>query len=194
MVGLFLTPAALGLYVVGLALSNLPRFIGQAVGTVAFPQVASRPSLGAARRTMWRLVVLTVALSAAVVAVLEALAGRLVPLFFGNEFEGAVPLARILLLAGLFLSARRVLTDAARGAGYVSLGNLGEAVSWGVLVPAMAVLAPASGARGVALALAISAAASLVAMVATVALRPPPAEHAAEPATHLEDSVPVEGS
>lgn len=193
-VGLFLTPAALGLYVVGLALSNLPRFIGQAIGTVAFPQVASQPSPDAARRSMWRLVALAVALSAAVVAALEVLAGRLVPLFFGDEFEDAAPLARILLLAALLLSARRVLTDAARGAGYVSLGNLGEAVSWTVLVPAVAILAPMSGAHGVALALTISAASSLAAMVAAVALRPPRPEPVAEPATRLEDSVPVEGS
>lgn len=172
-VGLFLTPASLGLYVVGLALTNLPRFVAQAVGTVAYPHVAAQTDPGAARRTMWRMFGLTVALCALIVGALELLAGRLVPFFFGESFADAVPLTRILLLSALLLSARRILIDAARGAGHVSLGNLGEAVSWGTLVPAMAVLAPTAGARGVAAALAISSACSLGAMLLRVGLSPP---------------------
>ena len=41
-VGLFLTPVALGLYVVAEAFTILPRLVGSSVGLVAFPQVAAR--------------------------------------------------------------------------------------------------------------------------------------------------------
>ena len=39
---LFLSPSALGLYVVGLAFTNLPYFIAKSVGLITFPWVASR--------------------------------------------------------------------------------------------------------------------------------------------------------
>jgi len=191
-VGLFLTPAALGLYVVGLALTNLPRFIAQAIGTVAYPQVSSQVEPQAARRTMWRMFGLTVGLCAVVVGLLELLAGWLVPLFFGESFSGAVPLTRILLVSALLLSARRILIDAARGAGHVSLGNLGEAVSWAALVPAMAVLAPAYGARGVAFALIVSSAASLTAMLLRVGLARPTDRKASPPRPGLHDGLATE--
>ena len=39
---LFLSPSALGLYVVGLAFTNLPYFIAKSVGLITFPWVAAR--------------------------------------------------------------------------------------------------------------------------------------------------------
>ena len=51
LVGLFLTPVALGLYVVAQALANLPRVLATSIGAVAYPHVAaerdraSRPPL-----------------------------------------------------------------------------------------------------------------------------------------------------
>ncbi len=52
-VGLFLAPAALGLYVVGLAFANLPRFIAQSVGYIAYPRVAARKG-EEAWRELWQ--------------------------------------------------------------------------------------------------------------------------------------------
>ena len=40
-IGLFLAPAALGLYVVAQAFTNLPRFISESVGAVAYPNIAA---------------------------------------------------------------------------------------------------------------------------------------------------------
>lgn len=174
-VGLLLPPEALGLYVVGLAFTNLPRFIAQGIGTVAYPHVAGRRSQRDARQSMWRLFGFTVALCAAVVAALEGVAGVIVPLFFGREFEDAVPIARIVLVGALFLSARRILTESARGAGHLHLGTIGEAVSWSVLVPAVAILAPSAGAEGVAWALTLSSGLSLAAILAAVVASSPKA-------------------
>jgi len=158
-VGLFLSPAALGLYVVGLAFANLPRFIAQSIGYIAYPRVAARAGREAWSE-LWQFFWLAVAGAAFVVVVLELAAPRLVSLFFTSEFSGAVPLTRILLVGAFFLSARRVLTDGAQGLGRPELGTIAEFSSWGFLVAALAIFTPLLGARGVALALAASAALS----------------------------------
>ena len=87
---LFLSPAALGLYVVGLAFTNLPYFVAKSVGLITFPWVASRPEKADARRTMWSLLWLTTGIAVVIVAVLCATAHWLVPFFFGGEFDDAV--------------------------------------------------------------------------------------------------------
>ena len=60
-VGLFLTPVALGIYAVALAFTNLPRFISTSVGMVAYPHVAAQSDPVEARRKLWRFFLLTVA-------------------------------------------------------------------------------------------------------------------------------------
>ena len=51
---LFLPSRALGLYVVALAITNLPYFIAKAIGIAAFPAVAREPDPTVARRVAWR--------------------------------------------------------------------------------------------------------------------------------------------
>ncbi len=165
LVGLFLSPASLGLYVVGLAFTNLPRIVAQSVGFVVYPHVARRPDPKEARRAMWRATALTALVVGVIVATLEAVAGWLVPLFFGDEFRGAIELTRILLIAGALVSVRRVLGDGARGAGYPGLGSIAEVASAVVLIPLMAILAETNGVTGVAWALVIAAAAGLLALI-----------------------------
>jgi O-antigen/teichoic acid export membrane protein len=163
-VGFFLTPVALGLYVVAQAITNLPRIIGYSIGLVAYPQVAAsaQGDIAAARRAMWRFFFIGIALSLAVVVPLELVTGKLVMLFFGSEFSGATQTARILLIGTLFMAARRVLTDGVNGLGHPGLGTLAEVASWVLLVPGLVVLLPKLGLVGVALALAISWGASLL--------------------------------
>jgi O-antigen/teichoic acid export membrane protein len=167
-VGLFLTPAALGFYVVAQAFTGLPRLVAASIGLVAYPRVASEPDPAAARRAMWRYFFFGVALSAFAVGALEVATGQLVTLFFGSEFSDATPIARILLLGTLFVAVRRVLTDGVNGLGRPELGTLAEVASWVLLLPALAILLPRLGVEGVALALAISWGASLLLLVALV--------------------------
>lgn len=167
-VGLFLSPALLGLYVVGLAFTNLPGFIAKSVGSICYPHVAQESDPAAARRSMWRFVAVSVALSAAVVVGLEATIGWLLPLFFGSEFEDAVSIARVLLLYALAMSMRRILADGARGLGRPTSGSVAEVVSWLVLFPALAILAPRFEAIGVAVALVLSSTTSLVVLAVTL--------------------------
>lgn len=166
-IALFLTPAALGLYVVSLAFTNLPRFVALSIGMVAYPNVASIKDPEAARRRMWRYVLVGALITSLVIALLEATAGLLVRFFFGDEFGGAVSITRILLLGTFFMALRRVLADGALGAGYPGLGTIAEIASWVSLLPALALLLPLGG-RGVALALCFAWGFSLLVLAVAV--------------------------
>ncbi len=186
-VGLFLTPAALGLYVVGLAFANLPRFIAQSVGYIAYPRVAA--SRGEqAWRELWQFFWLATGAAALVVLALELGVSWLVPAFFGDEFSGAVVLTRILLIGALFLSARRVLTDGAQGLGRPGLGTIAEVSSWAFLLPALAIFTPLWDARGVALALAVSAALSFAVLLGLLVRSHAQEEPAAPPALRVREA------
>jgi O-antigen/teichoic acid export membrane protein len=165
-IGLLLSPHALGLYVVGLAFSNLPTFISRSIGFIAFPQVAGATTARGdeMRRFLW----LSIALSGGAVLALEVAAGWLVPLFFGPEFDGAVPLTRVLLLAAFFEGARHILKETSSGSGRPGIGSVAELSSWLVLIPAVAVLMPLWDAKGVAAATAFASAASFLILVTLV--------------------------
>jgi O-antigen/teichoic acid export membrane protein len=166
-IGLLLPPAELGLYVAGLAFTNLPGLISRSVGMIALPQVASTKSKDKAA-DMWRFFWVSVAITGVVIALLEIGAGLLVPLLFGDEFREAVPMTRILLIGAFFYAARRVLSDSASGAGMPGLGSIAELTSWLSVVPLMAVLIGPWGGSGVATALAVSSAVSLLVLVLLV--------------------------
>jgi O-antigen/teichoic acid export membrane protein len=168
-VALFLNPVSLGFYVVAQAFVNLPRFVAQGVGGIAYPSVAGHRDPRLARRSLWRHFALGAGLALGAVTVLEIAVPNLISLFFGAAFSEAVPIARILLIGAFCLSARRVLADGVRGAGYPTLGTIAEAASWMILLPAMVVLAPLFGAEGVALAVTVSWAASLIILLAATA-------------------------
>ena len=166
-VGLLLSPVALGLYVVAQALTNLPRIIAYSVGLVAYPQVAAHHDQAAARRVLWRFFFIGVTLAALVVGALWIAADKLVTVFFGGEFSDATSIARILLVGTLFMAARRLLTDGVNGLGRPGLGTVAEVASWVLLVPAVAILLP-FGAEGVALALTFAWAGSFLLLLALV--------------------------
>jgi O-antigen/teichoic acid export membrane protein len=166
---LFLSPSALGLYVVGLAFTNLPYFIAKSVGLITFPWVASRPEEADARRMMWSLFWLTTGIAVVLVAVLCALAHWLVPFFFGRQFSAAVTVTYIVLPGTVFLSARRVLSEGLKGRGYPLAGTLGELLALAWVAVALAVFVPLWGIYGAAAALASSYVVSLVMLVGLAA-------------------------
>jgi stage V sporulation protein B len=189
-VALFLSPVALGLYVVALAFTNLPRFIAQAVGQVAAPTVASRGTRDQARRTTWRFFWFAVPIYLPVIVGLWLLAPQLTLFFFGQEFADAAPLIRLLLIATALYCARRVLTDGARGAGYPGLGTIAEIVALVSVLPLFAAFVPLWETRGVAYALIGSSAIALSVMV--VGLLRPSARHAQAGASWFEILSPAE--
>jgi O-antigen/teichoic acid export membrane protein len=128
-VGLFISPAALGLYVVGVAFTNLPRLISSNLGLVASPEVTAEPDPKRAWAAVWKFGALTLLLCGLAVGALELAAGWLVPLLFGDSFSGATTLTRILLVAALLAAVRRVLSDAIRGVGHPGAGALAEIIA-----------------------------------------------------------------
>jgi O-antigen/teichoic acid export membrane protein/O-antigen ligase len=168
-VGLFLNPVALGLYVVAQAFTNLPRAAAQSIGYIAYPRVAASPDRAEGRRVLWKYFFVGVVVTGALVAVLVGTADKLVRIFFGSDFAAAVPVARILLLGTFFSAVRRILTDGLRGLGHPGIGTIAEVSSWVFLVPAFVVLLP-HGPTGVALALTIAWALSLGVALAFAAM------------------------
>lgn len=160
-VGLFLPPVALGLYVTSLAFTNLPRFVAQSVSVVALPHIASQPTDGQARRAMWLFFVVTAAGTALFAVAMGIGASRLVPLVFGREFSDAVRPTQILLAASALFGARRVLGEGLRGRGFPGVSTAAEITSWLCLLPALLVLAPRWELTGVAIAILLASGISL---------------------------------
>jgi O-antigen/teichoic acid export membrane protein len=154
--GIFLGAAPLGLYAVASAFTVLPMVIALSIGMVEYMHVAPLDRR-AGRRTVLRYLTLTLVLCGAVVAVLEVILPTLLPWLFGDEFSDAVPAGRILLLAGISLAARRILSDGLRALGQPTAGTFAELLTLAVLAAMLAVLAPLFGISGVAAAVAISA-------------------------------------
>jgi O-antigen/teichoic acid export membrane protein len=166
-VGLVVSPAALGLYVVGGSFANLPRFVAQSLGSVAFPSVAAEPDQAAARRALWRWVGAGTAACAAVVAVLAAACPVLLPLLFGEAFRPAVVITQLLLVGAFLTGVRRVLADGLRGLGQPGAGTVAELATWAALVAALAVLVPPFGVTGAAFGFVLSSAAGLAVLAAS---------------------------
>jgi O-antigen/teichoic acid export membrane protein len=159
-VALVVSRAALGLYVVALAFVNLPRFVSQSVGMVAYPRLASAAT-GERARLARSYVLLAVLVAAVVAATLEAVVPRLVPALFGSGFSAATDTTRILLVAALLLAVRRVLTDVSQGIGRPGAGSIAEVIYLAVAVPLVAAGAQQLGIEGAAVGVALGAAASL---------------------------------
>jgi len=161
LVAIFLTSADLGRYVVALSFINLPRFISQSIGFVAFSQVAAERDERSRRRMIWRYFWATMAITVAVVIALELLVPILLPLLFGNDFSAAVPVSRVLLVAAILLSARRILAEVLKGAGKPGAGSIAELISLVTLIPAVLLLIPSLHLVGVGVAVTFAAAISL---------------------------------
>jgi O-antigen/teichoic acid export membrane protein len=172
--GLLLGPGALGVYVIALSFTNLPRLVGQSVGLVAFPRIARLDTADSRRSLLF--FPAAVALITGLLAIALALtAGSLVPLLFGQEFVESVPVVRVLLLYSVLSSVRRVLTDSLRGMDAAGLGTTAEMLSWPVLAAGLFLLPHPLGAVGLAWALVAYASTGLLMAIAVTfsrALRP----------------------
>lgn len=154
--GIAVSVRDMGIYSTALAFCNLPRFFAQAIGLVAYPRIAAERSK---RRQLDLTRKYLLAATAAVLIVtlpMILLAEPLVEVAFGDAFAPAAGVAQVLLLGTVFLCLRRVLSDCLRGAGRPGAGSTSELLSWVWLVPGLALLVPAHGIDGVALALAAS--------------------------------------
>lgn len=165
-VGVLVSPAALGLYVVASAFANLPRLFAQSIGMIAYPDIAKAPVAGR-QQLLLRYMAAAFLVCGSTMALLEYLLPWLVPYFFGEEFLGAVPVARVLLLAAFLFGLRRVLSGAVAGGGRPGDTAISELSAWITLAGTLP-LSLRWGAVGVALSVALASAVSLITLVVLV--------------------------
>jgi O-antigen/teichoic acid export membrane protein len=140
LVGFVLSPLALGYYVIGLAFTNLTRFVGQSIGMVTYPRIAAARDEHSRLRVLRHDFALAVGVCGSVTVALVLLAPWLVPFFFGSDFEPATTTTAVLLIAALAGSLRQVLVDGTRGAGRPMWGLYSELLTL-LAIPAAAIVA-----------------------------------------------------
>jgi O-antigen/teichoic acid export membrane protein len=158
---IILAPAALGVYVVGIAFTNLPRFISQSAGMVAYPGIAQRQGFAEKERLVWRYFWGVTLTNCAISAIIILSMPFLVNLFFGKEFIASVPIAQILLVGTTFAASRRILVEGLRGHGYPQVSSLAEVSMYPWLLTGGAFLLWVYGVKGLAIGVTIGYALSL---------------------------------
>ena len=161
----FFPPTALGLYVVALAFSNLPRFIARSVSLIAYPTVSTQVDDAAARRLIWRFFWGTSFLTSICVFLLEIAMPVLIRFFFGHDFEPAIPIARILVVGAGFAAMRRILGEGLRGLGHPHISTVSELSMYPWLAIGAPLLMFFAGIRGLALAVCVGQAISFATAV-----------------------------
>jgi O-antigen/teichoic acid export membrane protein len=170
-IALFLTPAALGLYVVAYAFTNLPRLIARCVGIVIYPAVAVRQGTRSALRLVWWSFAGVTLLNIFCTASLIVGMPLLIPFFFGSEFTPAVLIACILLVGTTLAASRRILVEGLRGLGSPGVSTVAEVSMYPWLAVGGPWLMSQYGAEGMATALAVGYGLSLfVAIIASIRL------------------------
>lgn len=167
-------PADLGRYAVAVSFSLLPIPLVAAIGSVAFPRLASlRTPTGASQRIERLAMVAGASLAVAVLVPLAVTARWLVPLVYGPGYLSAVPLVWILTPGAVLLACGKVAGDLLRGQ------NRPLVVAWaegfGVIFTLilLIVLLPFAGVAGAAIASTISYGAALAAMLHFLRRRTP---------------------
>ena len=123
-IGLYLAPKALGLYVVAQAFVNLPRFVATNAGMIAFPALSAMRDKSSAKRTVTRFFIAVVSLNIIIAIPLMIFMAALIKIFFGDNFAPAASIARILLVGAILYSARRILVEGLRGLGRHQLRHM----------------------------------------------------------------------
>jgi O-antigen/teichoic acid export membrane protein len=150
LLSLFAPAASLGLYVVAVSYAGVLLMIPVSAALVMLPEVVRQHQTGAARACLerWcRGVLWATCLGGAVIAPLGVVA---VPALFGSAFQGAVPLAALLVPATVMLGMNQVLSTAFRGIGRPEIGSTSEVVGVAVTIAALAALLPRYGVYGAA--------------------------------------------
>lgn len=150
-VGIFLSPAALGVYVVAQAFTNIPKFIAQSVGLIAFPQLASLGTSEKSRASIGYFLLTANILVLPLGVVVVVFMPLIVRVLFGEGFADATPIARVLIFAAVVAANRRLVGEILRGLGMPQLSTFVEIASLSTFGLSAALLIPGFGAFGMAL-------------------------------------------
>jgi O-antigen/teichoic acid export membrane protein len=149
LIGAFLPPYQLGLYVVAVAWSAAVFLMPNAIGNVLFPKIASSMTSPAERsRTLAQGVRLGVLTSGAVAVLLLCLTPYAIPLLFGRAFAAAVPVGFVLILAAMLCGLNIIFEETLRGLGDTRGVFWGETAGLSITVLALALLLRPLGIMG----------------------------------------------
>lgn len=165
LIGALLGTISLGLYAAATAVSNLCGVIGSAFSVVVLPQVAQHNADPAEQRiVIRRWVTMAAILIAFVVAAMELVVSPAILIAFGREFEGAIPVARWLVIAGGLLGFRAVLIAVLQGQGRGGTASWIELVLTPVMVVAVVMAGLSDNLPAVGMAMALVGALSCLAL------------------------------
>lgn len=156
-----LNPAAMGLYVVALSLSQMLGVFHSAVVTVLFPKASGRP-VEEVVALIGRGARVSIAINLLAAVGLALLGPWVLGLVYGQEFLSAVPVFRILLLEAVLGGAAWVLAYAFMALDRPGTVSLMQGIGRGMSVPLLLVLVPLYGLEGAGLAVLLSTMARLV--------------------------------
>jgi O-antigen/teichoic acid export membrane protein len=137
-VGLVLGPYGLGLYFVGSTFGVLPRLLGRSLGAVAHPAIARADVTGEAGRLVLAVAGGAIAGLGVIAVLVSEAAPWLIGTLLGPDFLPAVPVVRVLQVAGFLMGLRAVLVGAAQGLGRPGADLVGELASLPVLAVGVA--------------------------------------------------------
>jgi len=147
----FLSVGSLGMYAVAATFSNLPRFIAQSAGLVAYPSIARlNGGISAAKLVWWYFLGIS-AMNVAVALLLILTMPLLIPWLFGTEFSDAIQIAQILVVGGALAGSRKILVECLRGTGYPGASTLAELSMYPWLITGALYLMLTNGALGLAI-------------------------------------------
>jgi O-antigen/teichoic acid export membrane protein len=160
-------PAAdLGRYAIAVSLTLLPVPLVSAIGSVAFPYLASQREVTEATRRLQRLALLgSAGIAAGALLPLAALAYWLVPFVFGAAYREAVPLLWILTPGAVFLACGQVAGDLLRGRSQPGAVAWAQGLAAIFTVVLLLVLLPMVGVAGAAIASTVAYGIALAAML-----------------------------
>jgi len=153
--------SVIGYYAVATSLSNVPRFIADALVGVAYPQISAQSAREGHASTR-RYILAAIAACGIAALVVAMAAPYILPRLFGKAFEPAVGVSILLVAATAVISIRRVGLDCLRALGKPGASTGVEVVVLVTLGGGFVILAPWGNGRGVALSLALSATIGLV--------------------------------
>jgi O-antigen/teichoic acid export membrane protein len=153
----------LGLYAVAVTVTSVMHGLSGAVSNAQYPRVAAGDA-GIAARTS-RVTMTVVALGGGVLA---AASPWLIPFVFGQPFADAVPMAVILLVAGVPMAGAVVLSSALSAANNPAAAMRAELVALAFTIPALILFLPDHGGL-------VAAGVSLIAYTIRLGMQLPPA-------------------
>lgn len=172
LVGAWLGAVALGLYAVGAAFANLSSIVGNGVASLLLPRLtAAEPEQQ--RRLVRSWMITTAVLMTLMVAGVEAVIAPVIRGAFGDEFEGAIEIARWLVLADGLLGFRRLPICVLQARGRAGVASAIELGVTAVIVVAIGLAAAAGDVVLIAVAMVAGGVLSLVLLgIAMAVCRP----------------------